>query len=133
MQPFVERTTRDNQFWQFWPRENPNTYVTHLAPLTRALHLFGGKRHPHTGGCFCLSVGSGLMAGGRRGLRVLDLASPGAKSFSYLSCHSLIHQSTGCHIVEALLISHVKDVLFCKNSNIKLERDQLSPVNKAVL
>lgn len=67
------------------------------------------------------------------GLRILDLRSPGAKSFSYPSCDSLFHQSTSSHIVEALLISHVKDVLFCINSNINLERDQLSPVNKALL
>lgn len=67
------------------------------------------------------------------GLRILDLRSPGAKSFSYPSCDSPIHQSAGCHIVEALLISHVKDVLFCINSNIKLERDQLSSVSKVVL
>lgn len=43
MQPFVERTTRDNQFQS---REKPITYVTYLAPLTRALHLFVGRRHP---------------------------------------------------------------------------------------
>lgn len=66
-------------------------------------------------------------------LWILDLRSPGAKSFSYPSCDSPSHQSTGSHIVEALLISHVKDVLFCINSNIKLERDQRSPVNEALL
>lgn len=66
-------------------------------------------------------------------LRVLDLKSPGVKSFSYPSCDSLFHQSTGSHIVEAVLISHVKDVLFCINSSIKLEKDNLSPVNKALL
>lgn len=67
------------------------------------------------------------------GLRILDLRSPGAKSFSYASCDSPFHQSTGSHIVEALLISRVKDILFCINSNIKLERDELSSVNKALL
>lgn len=69
--------------------KKPNTYVTHLVPVVRDLHLFVDSRHPkprfltyeQIGSCFCLV--SGLMAEGGRGL-MLDLCLSWSQKFLLL-------------------------------------------------